>query len=236
MLHGKDLSRIREVFYCAKEDKPVDRDEIVKGYEYQKDRYVVIDPEDLEKITPPTATVMEILQFVQVQEIDPIFFETSYYVAPEGDVRKPYSLLLQAMQQSGYDALAKVVMHGREHIVILRPREKNMMLHTMYFVDELHQANEVEVPKLQKVDKKELDMAKKLIEILAAPFQPERFKDEYKKSVQTLIEKKRKGQKISLVKQPKPAPVIDLMQALQASLAKTAKPKSTGRKTKRAVA
>lgn len=238
MLHKKDHSRIREVFYCASEDKPVSRDEIVKGYEYEKDRYVVIEPEDLEKITPPSATVMEIIQFVKGDEIDPVFFETSYYLAPEGDVRKPYSLLLEAMQQTKYDALAKVVMHQREHIVILRPREKNIMVHTMFFVDELHQANEVDVPKPESVGKKEIDMAKKLIETLAGPFEPEQFKDEYKQNVLNLIEKKRKGQKITPIKQPKAAPVIDLMQALQASLAKTKAPAktTTKKKPKRAVA
>ena len=227
LLHKKDLSRVREVMYCAAEDKPLERDEIVKGYEYEKDEYIVIDPDDLAKIAPATASVMEILQFVRMDEIDPIFFETSYYVAPEEAVSKPYSLLLEAMKQTHYDALAKVAMHGREHIVILRPREQGIMLHTMYFVDELHKANEVEIPKPAKVEKKEIDMAKKLIETLAEPFKPEEFHDEYKKNVMTLIEKKRKGQKIVPIKQPKTAPVIDLMQALQQSLARSgAKPQS----------
>ena len=221
MLHKKDLSRVREVFFCAAEDKPVERSEIVKGYEYEKNRYVVIEPEDLEKIAPPTATVMQILQFVRMEEIDPIFLETSYYVAPEESVSRPYSLLLEAMQQTKYDALAKVAMHGREHIVILRPADHGIVLHTMYFVDELHKANEVKIPAPEKVDKREIDMAKKLIETLAAPFKPDEFHDEYKEHVEELIAKKQKGQKITPIRQPKLAPVIDLMQALQQSLAKT---------------
>ena len=98
MLHEKDLSRVKEVMYCAAEDKPLDRSEIVKGFEYEKNRYVVIEPEELEKIAPRTATVMEILQFVRMSEIDPIFFETSYYVAPEEAVSRPYSLLLEAIE------------------------------------------------------------------------------------------------------------------------------------------
>lgn len=228
MLHKKDLSRVKEVFYCAKEDKPIDRDEIVKGYEYEKNQYVVIDPEDLEKVAPPTAQSMEILEFVKMEDIDPIYFETSYYVGPEESVSRPYSLLLEAMKETKYDALAKVAMHGREHIVILRPREKNMMLHTMYFTDELHKGNQVPVPKPAKFEKKELDLAKKLIDTLAGPFEPEQYHDEYKKNVEKLIESKRKGKKITPISQPKKAPVIDLMQALQQSLAKTA-----GTKTKR---
>ena len=240
LLHRKDRSRVKEVMYCAAEDKPLDRSEIVKGYEYEKNRYVVIDPEDLEKIAPPTATVMEILQFVRMEEIDPIFFETSYYVSPEETVSKPYSLLLEAMKETKYDGLAKVAMHGREHIVVLRPAERGMMLHTMYFVDELHKSNEVKVPKTAKFDKKEVDLAKKLIETLAGPFKPEQYHDEYKKNVEQLIGKKRKGQKITPIRQPEKAPVTDLMQALQRSLAKTAgarksatSSKAAGKKTAR---
>jgi len=222
MLHKKDLSRVREVFYCAAEDKPIERADIVKGYEYEKNRYVVVDSEDLEKIAPSTATVMEILQFVRMSEIDPIFFETSYYVAPEESVSRPYSLLFAAMRETEYDALAKVTMHGREHIVILRPSERGIVLHTMYFVDELQKANQAKVPaqsKTKRPDKKEMDLARRLIETLAAPFEPQKYRDEYKENVEKLIESKRNRKKIPSVKQPRKAPVIDLMQALQRSLA-----------------
>ena len=226
MLHKKDLSRVKEVFYCAAEDKPLERSEIVKGYEYEKNQYVVIEPEELEKIAPPTATVMEILQFVRMDEVDPLRLETSYYVAPEEAVSRPYGLLLEAMKQTQYDAVAKVTMHGREHIVVLRPRDKGIVLHTMYFDDELHKGNEVNVPKPQKVEKKELDLATKLIETLAAPFHPEQFQDEYKKNLETLIERKRQGKKVVPIRQPRTAPVTDLMAALQRSLAQTTSPKS----------
>jgi DNA end-binding protein Ku len=104
LLHKKDLSRVKEVMYCAREDKPLDRGEIVKGFEYAKDRYVVVEQEELEKITPTTASIMEILQFVRIEEVDPIFFETSYYMSPEGSVTRPYSLLLEAMKDTNYDA------------------------------------------------------------------------------------------------------------------------------------
>lgn len=222
LLHKKDLSRVKEVMYCATEDKPLERSEIVKGYEYEKNRYVVIDPEELQSVAPPTANAMEILQFVKMDEIDPIFFEKSYYVGPEESVSRPYSLLLEAMKETKYDALAKVAMHGREHIVILRPSEKSIVLHTMYFVDELHKSNEVPAPKQAKFEKKELDLAKKLIDTLAGRFEPEQYHDEYKQNIEKLIESKRKGQKVTPIRQPRKAPVIDLMQALQQSLAKTA--------------
>jgi DNA end-binding protein Ku len=237
LLHKKDLSRVREVMFCAAEDKPLERSEIVKGYEYEKNRYIVVEPEELEKMAPSTATVMEILQFVRMDEVDPIFLETSYYVAPEEAVSRPYSLLLEAMKQTKYDAVAKVSMHNREHIVILRPGEHGIVLHTMYFVDELHKSNEVKVPKSAKFAGKELDMAKKLIEALASPFKPEAYSDEYKKNVENLIGKKRKGQKVTPIRQPKTAPVTDLMQALQKSLAaggkSGTKSKAAAKKTSR---
>jgi DNA end-binding protein Ku len=207
------------VMYCAAEDKPLERSEIVKGYEYAKNKYVVVAPEELEKIAPPTATVMEIVQFTRMEEIDPIFLETSYYVEPEKAVSRPYSLLLQAMKETKYDALAKMSMHGREHIVILRPREDGILLHTMYFVDELNTSNEVKVEQPGKLDKKEVDLAKRLIETLSAPFKPEKFRDEYRANVEELIEKKRRGQKVTPISQPKTEPVTNLLQALQKSLA-----------------
>lgn len=218
LLHKKDLSRVKEVMYCAREDKPLERSEIVKGYEFAKDEYVVIEQEDLEKITPASASVMEILQFMKIEEVDPIYFETSYFVALETSITKPYALLVEAMKQTGYDALAKVTIHGRGHIVILRPSGASMVLHTMYFEDELHREKETAPPKTVKTDKKELDLAKQLVEALAAPFKPETFHDEYRRSVEKLIEAKQKGRKITPIKQPKKAPVIDLMAALQKSL------------------
>lgn len=229
LLHKKDLSRVKEVMFCAAEDKPLEHSDIVRGYEYEKNQYVVIDPEDLEKIAPSTATVMEILQFVKGDEIDPIYLEKSYYVAPEEAVSKPYSLLLAAMKETKYDGVAKVAMHGREHIVILRAAGNGIVLHTMYFEDELHKANEVSVPKPAKFDKKEMDLAKRLIETLASSFDPAQYHDEYKKNVEDLIERKRKGQKIKPIEQPRKAPVIDLMRALQESLAKQAPAKQQSR-------
>ena len=224
LLHKKDLSRVKEVMFCAREDKPLERSDLVKGFEYEKDKYIVVEPEDLEKIAPPTASVMEILQFVRMSEIDPIYLETSYYVSPEESVSRPYALLLQAMKYTSYDAVAKVAMHGREHIVILRPSDHGIVLHTMYFVDEIHAERETGAPKQTKFERKELELATKLIEALAAPLQPEQFHDEYRANVERLIAAKRKGRNVTPIKQPKAAPVVDLMQALQQSLAKNSRP------------
>ncbi|HWE51593.1 MAG TPA: Ku protein [Bryobacteraceae bacterium] len=220
LLHKKDNSRLKEVWYCAEEDKPVESNEIVKGYEYNKGHYAVVDPAELKKVTPPTASVMEILQFVKTDEVDPIFFEKSWYVIPQPQGEKPYRLLRQAMEETGYRAIAKLTMHGREHIVIIRPSDDGLVLHTLYFVNELNKSNKTKPAGSGAFTKKEVELAKRLIDALAGPFKPEQYKDEYRQNVEKLIEQKRKGQKITAVAQPKAAPVVDIMEALQRSLAK----------------
>src|SRR5215472_10246034 len=134
LLHKDDNSRIKQVTFCQAEDKPVPRSELVKGYEYEKDHYVVIEEEDIKKVAPKTAKVMEILEFVKGEQVDPIFLESSYYLSPDEGGEKPYALLFEALRQSNYFAVAKVAMHNREHIVILRPGKKGILLHTMYYV------------------------------------------------------------------------------------------------------
>ncbi|HLJ16188.1 MAG TPA: Ku protein [Bryobacteraceae bacterium] len=227
MLHKKDLSRIKEVWYCAEEDKPVDRADIVKGYEYSKGKYVVVEPEELKKISPPTARAMEILQFVRASDVDPIYFEHSYYVAPEEGVRKPYALLLRAMQETEYDAIAKVTMHGREHVVVIRPTPAGIVLHTMYYVAELHKSRETGTGDAQ-YSRKELDLAKKLIESLGAPFKPEQFHDQYRQNVERLVEEKQHGRKVTVEKPARVAPVVDILQALQRSLSSSSKTAKSG--------
>src|SRR5438270_5810121 len=143
LLHKKDNSRVHEVIYCDAEDKPVSRSELIKGFEYKKGQYVTVTADEIKKVTPATQSIMEIVEFIKGDEIDPVFFETSYYVGADANGEKPYALLFEAMQQSNYDALAKVTMHGREHIVILRPAKRGIMLHTMYYADEIGDVPEV---------------------------------------------------------------------------------------------
>jgi DNA end-binding protein Ku len=226
MLHKKDLSRVKEVWYCVEEDKPIERSEIVKGYQSGKDEYVVIDDEEIKKIAPPTASTMEILQFVKSNDVDPIFFESSYYVSPDEKVSKPYALFLAALTGTKFHAIARIAMHNREHVVIIRPAEGGLVLHTLYYPDELHKANQGAAPKT-KLNAKELDLAKSLISRMAAPFNPAEFHDTYRDNLEHLIEQKQKGQKITAVRQPRKAPVIDLMEALKRSLKSTAESESS---------
>jgi DNA end-binding protein Ku len=218
MLHKKDLSRVKEVWYCADENKPIQRSDIVKGYETSKDKYVVVEDEELKKVAPPTATTMDILQFVGNDEVDPILFESSYYVAAEDKTAKPYALFVAALTDAKQHAIAKIAMHNREHIVLIRPSEGSLILHTLYYPDELHQANKSEAPKA-KYTAKELELAKSLIGHLKAAFKPNQFEDTYRENVERLIREKQKGKEITAVAQPRKAPVIDLMEALKKSLA-----------------
>jgi DNA end-binding protein Ku len=217
MLHKKDMSRVKSVWYCAEENKPILRSDIVKGYEIGKDKYVVVEDEELKKIAPTTATTMDILQFVGRDEVDPIFFESSYYVAAEDKTAKPYGLFVAALSATGQDAIAKIAMHNREHIVLIRPSDGGLILHTLYYPDELRAANKSEAPKA-KFTAKELELAKSLISHLAAPFEPSQFEDSYRENVERLIAQKRKGRKVTIMEQPRKAPVVDLMEALKQSL------------------
>src|SRR5438045_3701303 len=178
-LHKHDNSRVKQVIYCQAEDKPIQRSEIVKGYEYEKDKYVVIDEDDIKKVAPKTAKTMEVLEFVKDVDVDPIYFESSYYMAPDEAGEKPYALLFEALRQTGYCALAKIAMHNREHIVILRPARHGILLHTMYYRDEIRVVDEFRTD-TALVKGPELELAKTLISSLAAAFEPEKYFDEYR--------------------------------------------------------
>jgi DNA end-binding protein Ku len=223
LLHKDDHSRIRQVTYCQAEDKPIARNETVKGYEYEKDHYVVIDDEDIKKVAPKTAKVMEILEFVKSDQVDPIYLESSYYVAPDEGGEKAYALLFEALKQSQFYAVAKVAMHNREHIIVLRPGLKGILSHTMYYQDEIRQVDEFRTD-TSLVKEKELAMAKMLISSLEADFEPQKYHDAYRDNLQQMIEAKIEGKKVIETPSPQVAPVIDIMEALKKSLAEKRKP------------
>jgi DNA end-binding protein Ku len=242
MLHKKDLSRVKEVWYCVDEDKPIERSDIVKGFETSKGKYTVVEDEELKQVAPTTATTMDILQFVASDEVDPVFFESSYYVAAEEKTAKPFVLFRAALSDTEHHAIAKIAMHNREHIVLIRPYGDGLILHTLYYPAELHKSNKSETP-TAKYSAKELELAKSLVSHLAAAFKPAQFQDEYRKNVEQLIRRKQKGQEITPVEQPRRAPAMDIMEALKRSLqsraaakaASASKPKKTaGRRQKAA--
>lgn len=226
-LHKKDNSRVKQVLYCQTEDTPVSRAELVKGYEYEKGKYVVIDEEDLKRITPKSARVMEILEFVQASELDAIFLESSYYLEPDEAGEKAYTLLFEAMKETGYYGVAKMTMHNREHIVVLRPGKNGMILHTMYYPDEVRATDEFRTNR-GLVQDRELLMAKSLIQALAAPFEPTKYSDGYREKVRAMIDAKIQGQEVVAAPvEQEMAPVIDIMEALKSSLNALKKPVQT---------
>jgi DNA end-binding protein Ku len=217
MLHRKDNVRVKQQLICPEEDKVVARDEIVKGFEYRKGEYVVVEPEDIKKIEPTTAKAMEILEFVKAGEVDPIYFETSYYLMPEEAGRRPYALLSQAMEDTTTVAIAKLTMHNREYTVILRPYQGGLSLHTMYYKDEVRELENFGRPDVE-LKEPEIKVAHQLINALTNKFEPEKYSDTFEENVKKLIQARLEGKEVTPVAKPKPAPVTDLMAALKQSL------------------
>jgi DNA end-binding protein Ku len=223
-LHKHDNSRVKQVLFCISEDKPVSRSELVKGYEYEDGKYVVVEDEDIKKIQPKTAKVMEILEFVKADEVDAVFLESSFYLHPEQAGEKAYTVLFEALKQTGHVGIAKVTMHNREHVVILRPARHGLMLHTMYYLDEVRATEEFRTDK-SLVKDIEVTMATQLIAALAGPFAPDRYTDTFRATLRAMIEAKISGQDVVAAPAAEEmAPVIDIMQALKSSLAALKKP------------
>lgn len=232
MLHKKDLSRVKEVWYCAEEDKPIERKDMVKGYETGKGEYVVVEEEELKAVAPATASTMEIVQFVKADDVDPIYYESSYYVSPGDEISKPYVLFVKALEQTEFSAIAKLTMHGREHTVLIRVADDQLILHTMFYQDELHEGNKPKVPAKANSTAQELKLATELIKHLAGPFKPAQFHDTYRESVQKMIAQKQKGKTFTPAAEPKRAPVVDLMEALKKSIAELQGKRKTAKTAK----
>lgn len=229
MLHRPDLSRVKQQLVCIADNQVVERQEIVKGYEYRKGEYVVIEPEEIKKIEPKTAKAMEILQFVKAEEIDPLYFESSYYLTAEEGGKRPYALLSRAMTDRGYYAIAKLTMHNREYTVVLRPYHGGLMLHTMYYQDEVREMEDFGADKVE-IREAELKIADQLIEALADRFDPSRFHDTFQDNLKQMIKARLEGQAVTAVEKPRlAAPAVDLMAALKESLAQMGSKKPAAR-------
>ena len=224
-LSGKTGVRISQRRVDPSSGDEVPYEEIVKGYEITPDRYVIIEPGELESLEPKKTKTIEIEDFVELADIDPIFYDHPYYLAPSAGGAKPYRLLLDAMRESGRVAIARVVIRSKEQLVALRPmRDGNVMgMSTMLFADEVvdpDNIDEVEAASEVETTDRELDIAKQLIESLAGPFEPDKYRDEYRDEVLSLIERKAAGEEIAVqpAAEEEAEPVPDLMAALKASL------------------
>jgi DNA end-binding protein Ku len=220
-LHDKDGARIQQKRVCSKDGEEVPMEHIVKGYEVSRDTYVVITPEELDALDPKATRTIDILDFVDLDEIDPVYFDATYYMVPEKGAGKAYALLLEAMRKSKKVAIARVVLRQKQHLVALRPLKNALSMETMLYADEVVSPDTLEgLPEDVEVTDRELAMAQQLIDSLADDFKPERYKDDYRDRVLKMIEQKAEGQEIVVgAEEEEQAPVVDLMAALEASLA-----------------
>jgi DNA end-binding protein Ku len=219
-LHGEDNSRVRQLRWCAAEDKEIPYEEIVRGYEYAKDRYVVLEPEDFEKLPLASKHTIELEAFVSADEIDPVYYEKAYYLEPDETGMKPFALLLRALEEKGLTTIAQVAIRSKEQLCAMRPQDGRIMLETLFYPDEIRLRN-LEPVDTVDVSDEEMQIAFTLIEMLEQPFAPENFKDEYCDALMTIIDAKLEGQEVVQAEEPETAKVIDLMAALKASVEAT---------------
>jgi len=217
LLHKECNSRLKQLRWCPVCEREVEWGEAVRGYEYAREQHVIVTDEDFEKLPLPSKRTIELAAFVKAEEIDPVYYEKSYYLEPDEIGLKPFALLMKALREKGLTAVAKIAVRNKERLCALRPMDGTLMLETLYYPDEIRVERGVEVPEVQVSDR-ELEMASTLIDLLADSFEPERYQDEYRRALMEIIEAKLQGEEFVEAPQPVPANVTDLMAALKASV------------------
>lgn len=230
LLHKKDLSEIHYARICKTEGKEVPWNEIVKGFEFEKGEYVIVTDEDFAKANLRKSKTIEIVNFVEESEVDPIYYVKPYYLEPDKNAEKAYSLLRDALKKSKKVGLAKFVLRNKEHIALIKPHENMLIVNELRYQAELLKAEDLKLPsEREKINSKELDIAIQLIDHLTVSFKPERYKDTYVQEMKKIIQYKAKGRAIHpKTEAPKSSKVSDIMSLLQASLETNKKP---GRRT-----
>jgi len=228
-LHKPDKSRLKQKRWCPVDDREVFQDEIVRAYEYSKDRYIEITDEDIDSLPVPSKHTIELTSFVKASDIDPVYFERSYYLEADDVGAKPYALLMRALKTRQVAAIAKVALRNKESLCVLRPGDNALMLETLYYPDEIRTADLPAAPDVL-VSPQELTMALTLVEMLEEPFEPGKYHDEYRVALLEMIEAKANGQEVVATPEAPLPKTVDLMAALKASLeaAKKAKPAAAG--------
>ncbi len=233
MLHAKDGARLQEQFVCTADKKVVSRREMVKGYELSSDEYVVVKDEELEALAPKASRLLEIIDFVGGSEIDPNYYVTGHWLLPEEQAERSYGMLNKAMRDAGKVGITKFVRANREYLAALRPVENAFCLSTMHFANEIMGLDKMEsVPGAIKVDERQMKMARQLIDEMTTSFDPAKYKDDYQDAVRDLVKKKAEGLEVVTPPPVEEAKVIDLMTALEQSLAEARR--SAPKKKKRA--
>ena len=221
LLHKACGSRLKQQYFCIKEEVPVAREDMVKGYEFAKDQYVIFNAEELKALEEAGTHTAEITEFVPIESIDPVFFDKAYYLGPDKGGAKPYALLARALRDTKRCALGRWAARGKQYIVMIRPVEDGLVMQQLLYAAEVRSIKEIEIPKTEVRDA-ELKLAQQLIEQQASErFDPSAYTDEVRSRVEAAVQKKIEGQEITMAEAAEPgAQVIDLMEALRASLEK----------------
>ncbi|MHB8897102.1 MAG: non-homologous end joining protein Ku [Candidatus Geothermincolia bacterium] len=232
MLHEVDGARVRQQLVCPADGKIVDRDELVKGYEIDPDQYVTVTRDELRDLAPKASRTIEILDFVGLSEIDPVYYQHPYYLVPEEKAARAYGLLLRSMTDSGRVGIGKFVMRDKEYLAAIRPVGGALILETMHFADEVVQVSDLEgeMPDQSEPGERELKMAGQLIDMLESSFDPGKYHDDYRESVMDLVNSKAEGKEYVMPPAAPEGKVIDIMAALEKSLQRARDSKAAGKK------
>ena len=234
LMHEEDGGRIKQERVCSKCGKKLSWDDLVRGYEYSKDHYVTFTDDELEALDVDSIRAIDVVAFVPLEDIDPIYFNKTYYVAPEQAGLKAYRLLADALEAEGQVGVAKVALREKEHLATVRLKDDVFVLETMHWPDEIRAPEFEELTKKVKIQDSEVKMARQLIQQLASEFNPEEFADEYRAKLEELVQAKVEGAEVTIAAEPQAEPekVVDLMEALKASVeeAKKRKADSSGKK------
>jgi DNA end-binding protein Ku len=229
-LHAVCHSRLRQPLFCPTCERFVKREEVIKGYEVDEGQYVLVEGEELRKLAAKSSRVLEVLAFTKLSQIDPIFFDASYFCIPDDTGKKPYQLLVKALEDTQSIGLGRLTMHQRDYTVFLRAYQHGLLLHTMYFANEIRRVPEFGAIEAVNLKPQEVKLTEQLIATMMQPFKPTQYHDEFQDRLRQLVEAKRRGQTVEVEEAAKRAPVIDMMQALKKSLASRARPGAGAKK------
>jgi DNA end-binding protein Ku len=221
-IHKVCNTRVKQPLFCPHCNRFVDRTEIVKGYEFDEGQYVLMEDKEIKKLAAASSHNLEIIAFTRLEEIDPIFFDSSYFCVPENSGKKAYQLLTKALEDTRTVGIGTLLMHQRDYTVFLRPYQHGLLLHTMYFANEIRPLPEYGVLESANLKPQEIKLTEQLIESLTEPFKPKQYHNEFQERLRKLIEAKQHGKHMEIGEPPKRAPVIDMMTALKKSLAASA--------------
>jgi len=232
-LHRECGTPIKQKRWCPFHERDVEADELVKGWEFTKGQFIMVEESDLEAVALTRSQSIDINRFVDLDEVDPIYFDRAYYLSPaeQPAQRRPYVLLLRAMQEANVAAIGKFVLWGKENLCLIRPLGESLALELLYYAEDIRDRQEIDDAVAEmEVQEAELEMARQLVASLVGEFEPEEFENEYRGELRAMLEAKLAGEEIVAPEQPKEAPVVDLMQALKESVAQAQKQKAPAKK------